>query len=89
MQLTSLVRLVQAVWQFFQGTGEEIMIPVWTPQERSVTVGFTPAISDAYSESRRYPRGLVVPSGAPHPPHTRPHDARGHSPSGSVPYSGE
>jgi hypothetical protein len=32
-----LVQLVRQVWQFFQGVGEELSIPVWAPQERSIT----------------------------------------------------
>jgi hypothetical protein len=37
MQRAPLVRLVRAVWRFFQGAGEEVIMPVLTPQERSVT----------------------------------------------------
>jgi hypothetical protein len=36
-QLAPLVQLVHAVWQFFQGAGEEIRISVWAPQEQPVT----------------------------------------------------
>jgi hypothetical protein len=36
-QRAPLVQLVHAVWQFFQGAGEEVMIPVWALQERSAT----------------------------------------------------
>jgi hypothetical protein len=31
------MQLIHAVWQFFQSTGEELRIPVWAPQERSIT----------------------------------------------------
>jgi hypothetical protein len=31
------MQLVHAIWGFFQGVGEEIRIPVWAPQERSIT----------------------------------------------------
>jgi hypothetical protein len=36
-QGVALVQLVHAVWQFFQSTGEELRVPVWAPQERSIT----------------------------------------------------
>jgi hypothetical protein len=36
-QWAPLVQLVRQVWQFFQGAGEEITIPVWMPQDRSIT----------------------------------------------------
>jgi hypothetical protein len=35
MQGAPVVRLVFAVWQFFQGAGEQVTIPVWTPRQQS------------------------------------------------------